>query len=832
MRLALALTALGPILAIGQVVPFSSPQVRLGIIIEEPASAAAADVLTADLSHHAGIQLLERAEIERVYREQALSAANRDHLKLGQLLGADGLLLLRTFKENTNQFLQIRLVAVKPGVVLGSVRSPWPLADPSQWARGLVQHFEPLLPKLTVLAKDAVPISVVNLRSAVESPEGREVERQLTLLTIERLGHEQKLFLLERERMELLSGEKELQGVDDSAFWNGSYLLDGVVDQKGYSKETLTLSAQLAPPKGGAPLPLEIKGSRTNLSEVVNRLAESIIASLNLGVTGPAWSPTEEAGRFFEEAKWAYRWKLLPQARLASEASWALGNRSQEAAQLRIRCYLEGGLDTMGGSYDLIRKLVGFAAPPDNKKFALTRHGMELYCQDFQSFVAADPNPQWEWHDLGIDLLESASYWLRHYYFTPEARGDQELGVSSIQALAKEMAKCISQHPGYTNRWGQKNLLTTKANWGVYWTRTPEEGVSFYREILDAGGFAHIRPRFLEMDYLDRGNMDSPITDPNSHMQLRGGPIRNQMGLANPYLIGWTWTERKSAPARWRSFVDEVCASTNAHTRLEGLFLRAANSHSDEEYEENFRKLVAFIAQNRDMVIVVGMQEQLIHDLDLLTETKWKEDYRPIPFRMRGDVWKEAKQALQAPQAQTAKKPNLAEVQQSSTGAAVIATPAPTPRPQSVSGNQPILPKAPPLSSDRGIDANALTNLLTVKRFWPIPIKSLGANDPRNIHILSCCFREGHLWVDVRFDDLSADLGEPSHFNAGVIFAVDPDSLQSEPIILDPSSFQLSSARRDIVWRTDRSFEVYHGWLYVTSLNSMRRYSLKRKTWE
>ena len=36
--------------------------------------------------------------------------------------------------------------------------------------------------------------------------------------------------------MQLLSGEKDLK-LDDSAFWNGSYLLEGAVDQNGYSRE-------------------------------------------------------------------------------------------------------------------------------------------------------------------------------------------------------------------------------------------------------------------------------------------------------------------------------------------------------------------------------------------------------------------------------------------------------------------------------------------------------------------------------------------------------------------------------------------------------------------
>jgi len=91
--------------------------VRLAIVPETPEVGTALDVLTAEFSKNGNVHLLERAEIERVYREQGLSAANTDYLKLGQILGADGLLLLQTATEGTNQFLNARLIAVKPGVV-------------------------------------------------------------------------------------------------------------------------------------------------------------------------------------------------------------------------------------------------------------------------------------------------------------------------------------------------------------------------------------------------------------------------------------------------------------------------------------------------------------------------------------------------------------------------------------------------------------------------------------------------------------------------------------------------------------------------------------------
>ena len=83
--------------------------------------------------------------IQRVYREQALSAGGRDELKLGRVLGADGLLLLNAVNQaaaNASAVpapplidLTARLIAVKPGLVLAS--ESFTLA-PSIWATGPV----------------------------------------------------------------------------------------------------------------------------------------------------------------------------------------------------------------------------------------------------------------------------------------------------------------------------------------------------------------------------------------------------------------------------------------------------------------------------------------------------------------------------------------------------------------------------------------------------------------------------------------------------------------------------------------------------------------------
>jgi hypothetical protein len=168
-------------LVLGSAFAQTETPVRLALIASEDELRPATDLLTAELSRDGGIALVERTEIERVLREQALSATGNDYLKLGQLLQADGLLIASLAKGGDSEQLSLRLVAVKPGVMLGAATSPWPVEATPDWARGLAARFQPLIPKVSVLAKDATPISVVNLRSAVRSREGEALERELTV---------------------------------------------------------------------------------------------------------------------------------------------------------------------------------------------------------------------------------------------------------------------------------------------------------------------------------------------------------------------------------------------------------------------------------------------------------------------------------------------------------------------------------------------------------------------------------------------------------------------------------------------------------------------------
>jgi hypothetical protein len=603
--------------------------IRLAINNESPETAAAADLLTAEFSKNDRIQMLERADIEKVYREQGLSAGNQDYLKLGRILGADGLLLMTTNYVGTNQFLNIRLVAVKPGVVLADDTFSWPIDHLMEWSPALAAHLDLLLPKLAVAATDAVPISVVNLRSAVSSADGAETERELKLLILQRLTQEPQLFVLERQKMQLLSEEKDWNA-DESAFWNGAYLLEGVIDQNGYSPDTVTINARLTPAKGGAPILLDTRGSRTNLAEVINALAAKVTEALKVNSTVKEWNAADEAAQYFDEAKWALKWGVLPEARMAADSAWALGKRDMDCAIVRIRAYLVKP-DT--GSYqestftnprnldDVVQIAAENAAPdrvwalvlseqnwggakvvryfsvrqfPDPESIDTARRALELY-QECSQTLPDQLNAGSSWYRLGIDDLTAAAQVLQHFNFVPESQPPVADKLAGLRARARAVAENLSLWPSVHDSYfvGDRvatydelyhfeeapSVFSVKLAYGCWWQETPEDCVALYRGLMTSPVFCYL----------------------HDHLWVRD--------LSSPRLVAWNKEDQKRIPTVWKNFTQELDGSTNLLWQLEAKALRLADATNEMDTARSFTNLFDAIFENRDALIANNVDQ-------------------------------------------------------------------------------------------------------------------------------------------------------------------------------------------------------------------------------
>src|ERR1700722_8172542 len=86
-----------------QTTPASSADhpLRLAILGDDPKVSTAADLLTVEFSTKTKVTLLERDQITKVLNEQTLSTTGgHDYLKLGQILGADGIIILQMEGKN------------------------------------------------------------------------------------------------------------------------------------------------------------------------------------------------------------------------------------------------------------------------------------------------------------------------------------------------------------------------------------------------------------------------------------------------------------------------------------------------------------------------------------------------------------------------------------------------------------------------------------------------------------------------------------------------------------------------------------------------------------
>jgi hypothetical protein len=195
-------------------------------------------MLTVGLSTHDDITLLEREQIAKAWREQEQAASLQgNYLKLGRALSADGLLLLERRLEDNKELLVARLLAVKPGVVVTENRFVMPLADLTDWSESFSKKIKGLIPKLRVKVEDAIPISLLNLRSSVRAPENLVPETELTSLLQYCLSREPSVFVLERRRMDDLEAEKQLDAAESVSAPPAEQLLRAVREDGDRERE-------------------------------------------------------------------------------------------------------------------------------------------------------------------------------------------------------------------------------------------------------------------------------------------------------------------------------------------------------------------------------------------------------------------------------------------------------------------------------------------------------------------------------------------------------------------------------------------------------------------
>jgi hypothetical protein len=294
-------------------------------------------LLTKLFAQEAGVEVLERDELEKILAEQELAfRLGPGSLQACRLAGADGVLFLERLEHEGAPYVAFRLVRAAEGVILDGDVLPERFSEVMEMPAAIHRICLPQLPRLTMPLADLVPVGMVNVRAVVSTPEGELTERLLTSILAQHLMQAPQVCLLERRRMGALQFEKTLKEAKGQSFWSSAWLMDGTV----------------APQKGGDGWDVEMRAldaRRTVVASVsgicrasdANRVGGELAARLIEKVTqarpGASWDPAAEAAYYRAEARWAVDHGLYDAGMSAAETALTLNpERDVEAAYLFI----------------------------------------------------------------------------------------------------------------------------------------------------------------------------------------------------------------------------------------------------------------------------------------------------------------------------------------------------------------------------------------------------------------------------------------------------------------------------------------------------------------
>lgn len=584
---------------------------RLAVLAGDESLRRPLDVLTSNWSKREGLALVERADIERVYQELRDSAASRAGLlKLGQTLSADGVLNVESVREGESRKLQVSLVSVGPGVVLQSIRYPGDIPDPVEWSDLVWRHFGVLLPKLTTPRTNAIPVSILNLRSLTATREAVVLEKELTSLLIHRLAREPAVFVLERQRLDALEMEKSFVGGQADRFWNGAHTVEGAITELGGGR--ISVSAHIKASDNRA-FVLESSGAANELPALVNDLAERLLLALKSQSKAPAQDPLVEAASYYEEAKLAMRWNVFEEAQSAAEACWALGLHTRESAELRVQVY--SSQTVLGGGPAL---QFGFLFAPGP---APQEGAVQAGVRALENYLQHTLNPPVTnmvgdaWHKLGAEVLARTGALLWYFQNARGLTGEQSKSLASLRSAAREVAAKLRTDP--KGRAVSEMALITYA--GLF-EEDVKASVRAYGELLASGAYE----RNLRKDV---------------------GFNSRQKFLPPPPLVTWNQAEQLHLAQHWDAQLQRLGAGENPNSALGALYWRLVGAQSDYAREDAIQDLIAALERLKEAVFTGVVSDPLWNSIDaelarLVPEkpaagetrftTRWRQMLEPV----------------------------------------------------------------------------------------------------------------------------------------------------------------------------------------------------------
>ncbi|HUS36675.1 MAG TPA: hypothetical protein VM680_15095 [Verrucomicrobiae bacterium] len=482
--------------------------VRLAIVTTSESIQPASDLLTASFSKQPNVELFERDKIQTILRERSLQTARLTQtIGVMRTAGADAVLFLEPSRVGTNNGIAIRLIATKPGAIVAASLVRWPVDEFDKWVQSIINQYGTPLNRVGVPDERLVKISLLNFRSPSSSSSAQLVDRELTTLIRLRLAREPELLVLERLDMLSLGVEKELAGSTEK-FWTGSYLLDGAIDRDAATSNKVTLDLRVTAP-GGKSDSLHIDGLRNDLSAVANSVATNLLQRVQRSASTPSWNPASEARAYREEAEWALRWEMWPEAIAAADAAWSLGAQDLESATTRLLAYARAGHQynwrwsgiTIDG-----QQFNWPVRPPDSRKLPTLKEGLNFINEVLARHPAAATNRAA--YSAICEAIGLTGDLLLNYYSRAEARAGHEEELAEIRRVARQVSIALINNASikptqfYSRRPGMSDfdeirddIFVINATYAALFHETPEETAEAYRDLIEN----HYTQRYSEV---------------------------------------------------------------------------------------------------------------------------------------------------------------------------------------------------------------------------------------------------------------------------------------------------------------------------------------------
>ena len=442
--------------------------VRLAILAD-PALEKEADLLTVRLSNSPKIELLERSQIRKVLGEQKISISGINaisSLKVGKLLKAEGLLVLKLETVESQSVLTLRMIAVNPGFITATSYEEFPLKNQEKWETSIEKLVSTSKEKLCISRAEAVPVTFLDLRAQVSNQKNRELESSINILLQRRMMQQKEIFVLERKQMESLEWEKDLND-ENKAFWTAGAVINGTIELKG---EEAAVSVNLE--NAGLKLPpIQVQGPHSEVTKLVDSIVLKILPLLqNEFRSLPPWDPLIEAHKLQVECYSSRCAGLYELSREYADAVWALGLRDDKSRRFRIYAYCRETAPWRASLYNW---------HPDWKTVDLVKEPkrIDAACRMIELLQSQLANQGLKPKDLENNAFFLGAVMLDGCYQQQLHKTEPEL-VAELRRLVRETYNDAQY------LWDEGTKIRIASQYGGYWCEEPEDVLKLYRTIF------------------------------------------------------------------------------------------------------------------------------------------------------------------------------------------------------------------------------------------------------------------------------------------------------------------------------------------------------------